>query len=187
MSRKSNYHEAVDRVLPILPKAGRRRESDTKIAPADQPEEMVMADGTTIELYLTQIRDEMRKGFSELNRGIADLRGHFARAHRRKDLTEPTRRRHLAALRRMGGMCPCCREVRIINESGAKLPGLQFDHWKGPACNGVESTWPVCEACNGRLEDPLFKGRKQNSFASYQDFLLGPDGRFVQGDLFKAA
>jgi hypothetical protein len=144
-----------------------------------------MADGATIELCLAQLKDEMRRGFSDVSQGLADLRAHFARVHKRKELTEPTRRRHLAAVRRMGGMCPCCREMRILDESGGKLPALQYDHWKGPGCNGVKSTWPVCEACNGRLEDPLFKGRKQNSFASYQDFLLGPDGSLVQRDLFR--
>jgi hypothetical protein len=33
----------------------------------------------------------------------------------------------------------------------------------------------------------VFKGRKQNCFASYQDFLIGPDGGPIQGDLFSGA
>jgi len=68
---------------------------------------------------------------------------------KRRDLTADTKRQHMETVARFfGGMCPCCRDVAVM-QGNERLPGSHFDHWTDNAAkNRPDQTWLVCAACN---------------------------------------
>ena len=69
-----------------------------------------------------------------------------------------------ATLLKRGGLCPCCQEVKIVDENG-RLPGAGVDHWFSRDRAKAIQVWLVCRDCNLRLStDTEFKSAFQSAF-----------------------
>jgi hypothetical protein len=87
---------------------------------------------------------------------------------RRRPLSRWVQQMHVAVTySRRNGICPCCQETPVCNESG-RLLGAEFDHWHARNRARAEETWLVCSACNARLNDTEFKASIRSAFESYQ-------------------
>jgi hypothetical protein len=88
----------------------------------------------------------------------------------RRELSEPTRREHIATVERFfEGRCPCCKSVDIVR-NGQKLSSAAFDHKTGNRAKaGPHETWLVCSPCNAAFERPEYDQRKRDVlFAAFQ-------------------
>jgi hypothetical protein len=86
----------------------------------------------------------------------------------RRPLSKWAQQMHvMATYSRRNGLCPCCQERPVCNESG-RLPGAEYDHWYARNRARAEETWLVCSACNSRLNDTDFKSSVRSAFESYQ-------------------
>ena len=132
------------------------------------------------------VKQDVEELRTEVQYGFADLTNRIDGIERRKPLTEKTKRRHKSFTNNvLGGKCPCCFEVLIINSALVELSPLQYDHWFSKAQADIERTWPVCQPCNSSLRDPKFKLIKESQFRAYQDlrrsFEAKIDGPFLPG------
>lgn len=92
---------------------------------------------------------EMMKKLDRLGATLEEIKN--ALPLKRRKLSMSTRRAHISCiLERFEGKCPCCREVRIIDENGSPLPGCNEEHFVNRHENSVDKTWMVCQACNIR-------------------------------------
>lgn len=88
----------------------------------------------------------------------------------RRELSEATRREHIATVERFfDGRCPCCKSVDIVR-NGQKLSSAAFDHKTGNRAKaGPHETWLVCSPCNAAFERPEYDQRKRDVlFAAFQ-------------------
>lgn len=70
---------------------------------------------------------------------------------KRRKLSKSTRHAHISCiLSRFEGKCPCCREVRIIDENGRPLPACNEEHYINRHENALDKTWLLCQECNQR-------------------------------------
>lgn len=70
---------------------------------------------------------------------------------RRRKVSAATRRAHIGCVfQRFGGRCPCCREVRIVDEDCRPLPSCNEEHFVNRHENAIDKTWLVCQDCNQR-------------------------------------
>lgn len=71
-----------------------------------------------------------------------------------------------------GGMCPCCKRVRILDANGLKLPVCVWDHARQRDSGDPKKGWYVCEGCNKDLGPPNGNPKrkaKEHRFMSYQE------------------
>lgn len=87
---------------------------------------------------------------------------------RRRSLTKDTQRKHVYAVAQLGGKCPCCCNVLIVNSANKKLAEGEFDHWKSKALNDLQNTWLICQGCNGNLNNREFRDSVEIHFNAYQ-------------------
>ena len=88
----------------------------------------------------------------------------------RRDFSKETREQfNYTVLRRYNRECPCCRNVVVIDDSGCRLPGTNYDHFRGRELNGPDDGWLVCSRCNLKLRDAVFKNSKIRHFDVFQD------------------
>ena len=69
----------------------------------------------------------------------------------RRNLTESTKRRHREVVTYLGGRCPCCGEVFVVDGAGDVLPGAQYDHFYSRERRGFAETWLICRPCHLEL------------------------------------
>lgn len=70
----------------------------------------------------------------------------------RKPFTKSTVKTFLEVVYRyFNGLCPCCSEQPILNDTGVRLDTLEIDHFKGPKWNNLTEGWPICEGCHHKL------------------------------------
>lgn len=125
--------------------------------------------------------DDVSQAYDPMQKMMEDLTRLLSR--RRKPPTAFVR--NLAfqvAQHRRNGFCPCCQDVRILDESGHPLPGTELDHWFSVDRNGAEEMWPVCRKCNMLLTKPSYKTAKTSAFFAFRQavctFLLKQQGTF---------
>lgn len=87
---------------------------------------------------------------------------------RRRSLTSETKRKHIYAVAQLGGKCPCCCSVLIVNSGNQKLAAGEFDHWKSKALNDLQNTWLICGDCNSNLDNREFRDSVEIHFNAYQ-------------------
>jgi prophage antirepressor-like protein/uncharacterized CHY-type Zn-finger protein len=87
---------------------------------------------------------------------------------RRRSLTKETKQRHIYAVAQLGGKCPCCCKVLIVNSGNQKLAAGEFDHWKSKALNDLQNTWLICSDCNSNLNNREFRDSVEIHFVAYQ-------------------
>ena len=76
---------------------------------------------------------------------------------KRRKLSRKTRRAHIGCiLEWYEGKCPCCREVRIIDENGLPLPICNEEHFIGRHEIALDKTWLLCQECNLRKSTGKF-------------------------------
>jgi prophage antirepressor-like protein len=95
---------------------------------------------------------------SDLHAATQEIKIEIGRAGGRRELTDPTKRRHCIAVSNQpfNGKCPMCRNVRIVHPgSYDTTSACRFDHFFSNKKNGFDSTWPICSGCHDRLDgDP---------------------------------
>jgi hypothetical protein len=89
---------------------------------------------------------------------------------RRRKLSKDTRRAHISCiLSWYEGKCPCCREVRIIDENGSPLRGCNEEHFVNRHENALDKTWLVCWDCNqGKTNGKVAHTDVEALFRAYQ-------------------
>ena len=84
----------------------------------------------------------------------------------------------MVALHRYDCDCPCCRDVKIVDDNGEKLDVLNIDHFDGRELVGVSNGWAVCRGCNTKLRtDPQFKISRRKHFEVFHDYRAALFGR----------
>lgn len=70
---------------------------------------------------------------------------------KRRKFSRKTRRAHIGCIREWyEGKCPCCREIRIIDDDGQPLPVCNEEHAVNRHEISLDKTWLVCQDCNSR-------------------------------------
>lgn len=75
----------------------------------------------------------------------------------RVEVSPETRRIHRAVVRLspFDGRCPCCLETKVVDDNGALMPRVEFDHFWGPVYNAPVHSWLICRPCHQDLtNDP---------------------------------
>lgn len=111
-------------------------------------------------------RIDGRVGKLELS--VGELSDQVRSIVRRREPTANTKRQHINTMMFLGGACPCCHRVMVVDEKGRKLPAGNWDHWYGPQRNGPHETWLVCADCNQKMKDQEFRAKMQRFFDAYQ-------------------
>lgn len=94
----------------------------------------------------------------------------FRLDHRRRNLTAETKREHVSAVQVLGGRCPCCGTAPVVDESGAKAPFAEFDHFYQNSKPDPDHTWLICQPCHTKLTTGRVPRDKRNArFEAYQD------------------
>lgn len=132
--------------------------------------EFVQANARETHSRIDVIHGEMQQGFKDLSKKQDNLEHRFERIEKRKHLSVKTQRKHLIiCLRSFSGMCPCCGDLRIVQEDGTKEQGvLEYDHWVSKSQAALSETWPVCKNCNSKLKQHDFKTEVRAYFEAYQ-------------------
>jgi hypothetical protein len=132
------------------------------------------------ERWLREVGSEIAKGIREgLQEGLKPVNERLDRVEdrldsiersvvRRKDLTSATKRQHIDTVAFLGGKCPCCSRVDVIDEHWTKLESANWEHWYAPHRNAPHETWLVCADCNQELRDPKVRASRQRFFDAYQ-------------------
>ncbi|MHC4618526.1 MAG: KilA-N domain-containing protein [Planctomycetota bacterium] len=88
---------------------------------------------------------------------------------KRRELTRVTKADHCYASFRMGGMCPCCGIVMIVDAEGRKLPDAQFDHFYSSSRADINHTWLICAKCHAELTSGVVaRSEREPEFKAYQ-------------------
>ena len=64
----------------------------------------------------------------------------------RRPITESVRRRHRAVLTALGGRCPCCGVMHVLDEAG-RVSAAEWDHYFSRERRAFEEVWLVCRPC----------------------------------------
>jgi hypothetical protein len=89
---------------------------------------------------------------------------------RRRKLSRASKRAHASCiLSWYEGKCPCCREIRIIDENGSSLPACNEEHFVNRHENALDKTWLVCQDCNqGKTNGKVAHTDVEALFRAYQ-------------------
>jgi hypothetical protein len=112
-------------------------EASPEVASVVTPDIMAAISGLATKEDLQRVAYEIRRDLGAKRQGV----------------TLAVKRQHIEVDDKyFGGNCPCCFEVKIV-EDGKRLPSMHIDHHTGNRNkNGAHQTWPVCEACNQGFE-----------------------------------
>jgi hypothetical protein len=116
-----------------------------------------------IEVKFDKHAEEVRNEFSNVHQRLDEIQT-------RRNLSEATKANHCRIVSIFySGKCPCCQDVRIIDECGFKIPNiLEYDHWLSKTQPGLSQTWPVCKSCNTELKKQDVKAAARSFFETYQ-------------------
>ena len=156
---------------PTQPAAANPQSSLELVPPAapdpDRPPEQLLL-MRTLEIVRDRV-ESIHAAQRAITEGLRDLKASLPM--QRKPLSKRAQQLHvLAVATRRNGLCPCCQETPVCNESG-RLAGAEFDHWYSRNKNRVTQTWLVCGGCNALLVDTDFKATARSAFESYQQAL----------------
>ncbi len=70
---------------------------------------------------------------------------------KRREFSPEAKREIIWATRMLGHRCPCCGTVAVVDPSGDKSPGAEFDHFFSNQYANPDSGWLVCGDCHHRL------------------------------------
>jgi hypothetical protein len=110
--------------------------------------------------------ESIHAGQKSLTAEVREIRANLPA--QRKPLSRRTQQVHISATwTRRNGLCPCCQQEPVCNESG-RLDRAEFDHWYGRNQNRVTQSWLVCAGCNDNLNNTDFKASARSAFEAYQ-------------------
>lgn len=135
----------------------------TAAVPSLQPEQLPLL--RMLEVVHNEVKS-LQAGQRAVTAELREIRQSLPQ--QRRPLSRRTQEIHLRATwARRNGLCPCCQETPVCDESG-RLEGSEFDHWYARLQNCVTQTWLVCGDCNRRLLDTDFKASARSAFEAYQ-------------------
>lgn len=122
-----------------------------------------------VKIELGQMNQKIEVVDSKVD-GLVERFDDFERrfGKKRKRLSRKTKLRHIEAVGRMGGRCPCCREEEIVDASSRPMRGSEFDHFIDRSQAAVDQTWLVCGGCNENLKRFEFYKNAKPQFEAYQ-------------------
>ena len=89
--------------------------------------------------------------------------------HARRNLTQATKRSHVADVHELGGRCPCCGISQVVDENGNRLQFTEYDHFYASSHPNVDHTWLICKPCHHKLTYGSWaRDQKESQFKSYQ-------------------
>lgn len=123
----------------------------------------------------TGIREGLDSGLKPLQQRLDGFEGRIGNMEdalrsvvRRQSPTSATKREHIDTLMLLGGKCPCCHKVDVIDEYGNRLDTTHWDHWYAPHRRAVHEVWLVCAECNQAMKDQRVRHYRQVQFDAYQ-------------------
>lgn len=81
----------------------------------------------------------------------------------RRPITESTKELHRQTVLQLGGRCPCCLVIPVLDGEGSVIG--EFDHFYSRERNAFEETWLICRPCHLRMRD---RAMFTDEFRSYQ-------------------
>lgn len=121
---------------------------------------LVVADLTARFDRLSLIAERMADDVAHLRR---ELR------YRRQHLNAATKRQHVWDIRRMGGRCPCCSSVDVVDAAGQRIAGSEFDHFFAVNRADPAHTWLICRSCHlGLTTGRVSRDQREAEFRAYQ-------------------
>lgn len=82
----------------------------------------------------------------------------------RRPIPESVKQRHREAIKALGGRCPCCGIMDILDTLGEVI-GAEYDHFYSRERNALEDTWLICRTCHLGMKD---RARFTDQFRVYQ-------------------
>ncbi len=111
-----------------------------------------------LELFFTDYK-ETKKEVGHLKACVNDLGTRVGRLEdyrssgRQRDrceLSPSVKAQHVEATHLLGGRCPCCSIIQIVDAEEVKVEGAEFDHFNNRTDARLEATWLICFDCNRR-------------------------------------
>lgn len=90
----------------------------------------------------------------------------------RRHIHETVKHRHRSILKLLGGRCPCCGLVSVLDASGEVI-GAEYDHFYSRERNALEDTWLICKACHRNMKDRV---KYTDQFRVYQQRVVAMEG-----------
>lgn len=81
----------------------------------------------------------------------------------RRPISESTKEQHRLTALHLGGRCPCCGLVEVVDQDG--MVTGEYDHFYSRERNAFEETWLICRPCHLRMKD---RAMFTDEFRSYQ-------------------
>jgi len=141
------------------------------------------SDIAAVEMLSRVVTEAVDQGFRRVDDDLKDIKAKVkelgdtvSRITKKMPFKAAVVREHLRTIVHMGGMCPCCHHVPILNKHGDKLRGkcergffmCVEEHFQQPHLRGVKDTWLACGWCNEQLKDGSFHDGHLNDFRAYQ-------------------
>ena len=100
--------------------------------------------------------------------GVNSLRSEVR--SRRREFSEGAKRELIWATRILGRRCPCCGTVDVVEPSGERVVGAEFDHFFSNHFANPDSGWLICGECHHRLtHNPALRHDVTAEFKAFQN------------------
>jgi Rha family phage regulatory protein len=88
----------------------------------------------------------------------------------RRNLTQATKREHIASAAELGGRCPCCGLAAVVTEEGDRSAFAEFDHFYHNSKPDADHTWLICKPCHQEMTTGRVpRDQREAVFRAYQD------------------
>ena len=88
----------------------------------------------------------------QLDERLAAVEDRVAANVPRRPITDTTKRRHRDVVAALGGRCPCCGIVEVLDGDG-KPDGAEYDHFYSRERREFADTWLICRSCHRGMRD----------------------------------
>lgn len=106
----------------------------------------------------------------QLQEQVSSIEEHVVSFVPRRPIPESVKQRHKDVLDHLGGRCPCCGLITVIDEYGVNG---EFDHFYSRERITFEETWLICKLCHLQMKD---RAHFTDEFRSYQRRAVALEG-----------
>jgi hypothetical protein len=116
-----------------------------------------------MERSLGAFQDETRSRFDLLSEQISGV------SKPRKPISAKTKGTITIDTAKLGGMCPCCSLISILDANGGRVSEAEYDHFYSNQLPEPENVWLICKPCHDKLSSSrILRTDVDTHFRSFQ-------------------
>lgn len=100
---------------------------------------------TSMQEHFDAYQTETRSRFDLLGEQLAQT------TRPRKEINAKVKGIIANATAHLGGYCPCCSRVKIVDENGRKITDAEYDHFYSNQHPDADKVWLICKPCHDGL------------------------------------